>query len=154
LNNALGLLDYFSPHLNPPPAAAGGGREGGKNAPAFFDVLFLDESGFVTESSIWNVFIVKNGILFTPAQGVLHGVTRQFVIECAQEESFQVQESNTMRHDFWNADEAFLTNTSGELVPIRSLDGRKIGDQIPGKITKQLTAKFHQKVEQEISNEN
>ena len=112
-----------------------------------FESIFLDQEGYVTEAAIWNVFMVKAGILMTPGTGILRGVTRQFVIECAVKEHLPVQETNLTRHDFWNADEAFLTNTSGEIVPIRSLDGRMIGTQVPGNMTKQLMARFRKEVE-------
>ena len=119
-----------------------------------FESIFLDQEGYVTEAAIWNVFMVKAGILMTPGTGILRGVTRQFVIECAVKEHLPVQETNLTRHDFWNADEAFLTNTSGEIVPIRSLVGRMIGTQVPGNMTKQLMARFRKEVEKELANAN
>lgn len=119
-----------------------------------FESIFLDREGYVTEAAIWNIFMIKSGILMTPGTGILRGVTRQFVIECAAKEHLPVQETNLTRHDFWNADEAFLTNTSGEIVPIRSLDGRKIGVEIPGRTTQQLMVRFHKEVEKEIMNAN
>ena len=120
-----------------------------------YESIFLDPAGYVSEATIWNIFLVKEGILRTPgAAGVLRGVTRQFVIECAVKEHLPVQETNLTRHEFWNADEAFLTNTSGEIVPIRSLDGRKIGSKIPGAVTKRLMTRFQKEVEKELANEN
>ena len=107
-----------------------------------FESIFLDASGYVTEATIWNIFMVKGNTLFTPQVGILSGVTRQFVIKCAEKERISVSESNLTRHDFWNADEAFLTNTSGEIVPIRSLDGRTIGKEIPGEVTSRLIKRF------------
>ena len=115
-----------------------------------YESIFLDSNGYVTEATVWNLFMVKNEKLFTPQTGILNGVTRQFVIECAEEEHFPVFESNLTRHDFWNADEAFLTNTSGEIVPIRSLDGRLIGKEIPGVITRRLMARFHKELMKEL----
>src|SRR3989338_545810 len=75
-----------------------------------YDALFLDSRGYITEASVWNIFVVKEERLFTPETGILHGVTREFVIECAQKESLPVIETNLTRHDIWNAEEAFLTN--------------------------------------------
>ena len=115
-----------------------------------FDVVFLDLKGYLAESTIWNFFIVKNNTLFTPGTGILSGVTRQFVIECAEKERIPISETFLTRHDFWNAEEAFLTNTSGEIVPIRMLDGRKIGSQIPGPVTKRLMKRFKQELEKEL----
>ena len=119
-----------------------------------YESIFLDQEGYVTEATIWNVFMIKTGILMTPGMGILRGVTRQFVIECAVKEHLPVQETNLTRHDFWNADEAFLTNTSGEIVPIRSLDGRKIGRKIPGSMTQRLMTRFRKEVEKELMNAN
>lgn len=107
-----------------------------------FDALFLDSDGYVTEATVWNLFTVKENQLRTPQTGILNGVTREFVIKCAEQEGLPVLESNLTRHDVWNADEAFLTNTSGEMVPIRSLDGRSIGKHIPGTVTQRLMLRF------------
>ncbi len=114
-----------------------------------FDTIFLDGDGFITEALSWNLFIVKNGRLLTPASGILRGVTRQFVLECAVLERIPTQEINLSRHEAWNADEMFLTNTSGEIVPVRALDGRKIGREIPGK----LTVRLHKRFQKEVANE-
>lgn len=121
-----------------------------------YDFLFLDSNGYVTEGTIWNVFIVKGASILTPQVGILHGVTRQFVIECAEKENLPVIESNLTRHDLYNADEAFLTNTSGEIVPIRSLDRRRIGTRIPGGISERLMKRFRMELTKElgISHEN
>lgn len=118
-----------------------------------YEVILLDSNGFVTESTIWNLFMVKDGKIFTAQTGILHGVTRQFVIECALLEGIEVIETNLMRHDLWNADEAFLTNTSGEIVPIRALDARVIGRKIPGEWTQRLMSRFQNELKKEI-NEN
>lgn len=115
-----------------------------------YESIFLDSSGYVTEATVWNLFMVKDEKLFTPQAGILNGVTRQFVIECAEKEGLSVFESNLTRHDFWSAEEAFLTNTSGEIVPIRSLDGRLIGIDIPGTITKRLMDRFHKELTEEL----
>jgi len=115
-----------------------------------YESIFLDSSGYVTEATVWNLFMVKEEKVFTPQSGILNGVTRQFVIKCAEQDGFSVFESNLTRHDFWNADEAFLTNTSGEIVPIRSLDGRAIGKEIPGAVTKRLRSRFHKELEKEL----
>jgi len=115
-----------------------------------YESIFLDSNGYVTEATVWNLFMAKEGKIFTPQAGILNGVTRQFVIKCAEQESFPVFESNLTRHDFWNADEAFLTNTSGEIVPIRSLDGRIVGREIPGVVTERLMLRFRKELEREL----
>ena len=119
-----------------------------------YEVILLDSNGFVTESTVWNLFMVKTGQIFTASTGILHGVTRQFVIECAELERFLVIQTNLTRHDVWNADEAFLTNTSGEIVPIRMLDGRKIGNKIPGDLTQRLMVRFQKELNKELRYEN
>lgn len=116
-----------------------------------YEVIFLDRNGYVTEATVWNFFMVKGNQILTPGVGILDGVTRQFVIECAQKERLPLVETNLTRHDIWNADEAFLTSTSGEITPIRSLDGRAIGVEIPGKITKRLMNRFRRELEKELS---
>ena len=112
------------------------------------EMLFLDESHFIAESRVGNFFMVKNGqILTPPARSVLNGITREVVIECARESGFLVRETPLSRHEAFNADEAFLTNTSWEILPVRSLDGRNLPDKIPGPVTQKLIKCFHRKVE-------
>lgn len=114
-----------------------------------YEWVFLDADGFVTEVRIGNLFMVKNGELFTPPlRGILDGVTRRFVIECALQRKIKVYEDPLSRHDLYNADECFLCNTSWEILPVRSLDGRRIGREIPGNLTHLLQTVFHRKVNQ------
>ena len=119
---------------------------------AAFETLILDRNGLVKEARVWNLFIVKRGTLETPAtDGILNGVTRNFVIECALKEKIPVVETSFTRHEVWNSEEAFLTNTSGGILPVQSLDGRKIKSPIPGKITKQLSKRYKLEFEKEMS---
>src|SRR5207237_1009643 len=90
-----------------------------------YEWVFLDQSGFVTEVRIGNLFIIKGKMLATPpTTGILNGVTRRFVIELALQAGLKVREVPLTRHEIYNADEAFLTNTSWEILPVRELDGR------------------------------
>ena len=114
--------------------------------------ILLDRSGYIAEGTTWNVFSVKSKVLYTPQSGILNGVTRQFVIKLAVAEDLPVFESNLSRHDFWNSDEAFLTNTSGEIVPIHSLDGRRIGREVPGPTTRLLMKRFQKELRKELAN--
>ena len=117
-----------------------------------YEWLFLDRNGFVTEVRIGNIFIVREGRLRTPpALGILNGVTRRFVIECARKTGIPVGEIPLTRHEVFNAGEAFLTNTSWEILPIAELDGRKIGKTIPGPMTRQLQQVFEKRVKEECS---
>lgn len=104
-----------------------------------FETLFLSCEGYVNEARVWNFFLIQGGSLVTPpAPGILNGVTRRFVIECAGQKNLQVRETPVSRHDVWNAEEAFLTNTVGGIVPVSSLDGRSIGLAVPGPLTRRL----------------
>ncbi len=110
-----------------------------------YEWLFLDRNGFVTEVRIGNFFMVKEKVLYTPpVLGILNGVTRRFVIKCALALHLTVREVPLTRHEIYNADEAFLTNTSWEILPVRELDSRRIGGTVPGPVTSELARKFRQ----------
>ncbi|MET0894437.1 MAG: aminotransferase class IV, partial [Acidimicrobiia bacterium] len=83
-------------------------------------------------------FIVKDGVLKTPplSSGALEGITRDSIMTIAHDLGYEVREDNLLRHDLYLADEAFLTGTAAELVPIRSVDDRIVGD--PGEMTRKL----------------
>ena len=105
----------------------------------------LNAEGFVAECTGDNLFIVKNGGLFTPplSAGALYGITRQTVIELAVEAGLKVTEPNLTRYDLFNADECFLTGTGAEIVPVVKIDGRVIGAGKPGPITRKFVAAYH-----------
>jgi branched-chain amino acid aminotransferase len=109
------------------------------------EAVMLNAEGFVAECTGDNVFIVKNGELFTPplSAGALYGITRQTVIELAGEAGLKVSEPNLTRYDLFNADECFLTGTGAEIVPVVKIDGRVIGAGNPGPITHQLVKAYH-----------
>jgi branched-chain amino acid aminotransferase len=114
-------------------------------SPGVYEHLFLDADGFVAEVSVGNLFIVKKGAVKTPpAQGILNGVTRRFVIECVLPRDMEFLETPMTRHDVYNADEVFLTNTSWEILPVREVDGRRIR-QVPGPITQKIHRLFKKK---------
>jgi branched-chain amino acid aminotransferase len=108
------------------------------------EILMMDSAGSVVEASGQNLFIVKNGELFTPAPyaGILKGITRDTVIELARAAGYPVHETILNRYDIYTADEAFLSGTATEIVPIRQLDGRTIGEGRQGRITRELSQKF------------
>lgn len=108
------------------------------------EVLMLDSAGMVAEGSGQNIFIVKHGRLRTPPPwtGGLKGVTRDVVMELAVKAGYPVDESILNRYDVYTADEAFFTGTASELVAIRQVDGRVIGNGKAGPITKDLRARF------------
>ena len=102
------------------------------------EAILLNTQGFVAECTGENLFIVKNGVLITPplSSGALEGITRDSIMTIARDLGYEVKEDNLLRHDLYLADEAFLTGTAAEMVPIRSVDDREIGD--PGEITRKL----------------
>jgi len=108
------------------------------------EVLMLDSAGTVAEASGQNVFVVKRGVLRTPPPfaGILQGVTRDAVLELAAELGITAREEQINRYDIYTADEVFLTGTASEIVPVRVVDGRTIGTELPGPVTRRLQAAF------------
>jgi len=103
------------------------------------EALLLDHEGKVAEGPGENIFIIKEGILKTPPGGaILCGITRLSITTIANDEGYEVKESPLTLHDVYNADEAFFTGTAAEVTPIKSLDDRTIGTEVPGPITKKL----------------
>ena len=102
------------------------------------EAILLNTHGFVAECTGENLFVVKNGVLITPplSSGALEGITRASVITIARDLGVEVREDNLLRSDLYLADEAFLTGTAAEVVPMRSVDDREIGD--PGEITRKI----------------
>lgn len=110
------------------------------------EALMLNAKGEVAECTGDNIFIVRSGVLMTPPidAGILEGITRDAVIELAQELKIPVQQVPFVRHDIFIADECFLTGSAAEVIPVVKLDSRVIGDGQPGPITKKLTERFGQ----------
>ena len=108
------------------------------------EAVMLNAEGFVAECTGDNLFIVKNGELFTPplSAGALYGITRLTVIELAQESGLKVSEPNLTLYDLFNADEFFLTGTGAEIVPVVKIDGRVIGTGKPGMLTRKLVKDY------------
>jgi branched-chain amino acid aminotransferase len=108
------------------------------------EVIMLDSAGSVAEGSGQNIFIVKNGRIKTPPPfaGILKGVTRDTVIEIAQQAGYSVEETMLNRYDVYTADEVFLTGTASELVAVRQVDGRQIGAGKCGPVTRDLRSRF------------
>lgn len=107
------------------------------------EALLLDVEGYVAEGSGENIFIVKQGKLFTPdLTSCLEGITRASVIELAAEIGIPVIEKRITRDEIYCADEAFFTGTAAEVTPIRELDNRIIGPGKRGPITTQIQTMF------------
>ena len=107
------------------------------------EALLLDVDGFVAEGSGENIFIVRDGILYTPElTSALEGITRDTIIQLAASLGIQVKEKRITRDEVYIADEAFFTGTAAEVTPIRELDTRKIGNGSRGPITEQLQSLY------------
>jgi len=113
--------------------------------------LMLSREGFLCEGSTSNIFVVKNGRLFTPptTTGILVGTTRQVVFTLARSIRMSVVESYLLPSDLYNAEECFLTNTSMEIMPVCVADGRRIGAGSPGPLTCRLRELFKERVRSE-----
>ncbi|MEE9344061.1 MAG: branched-chain amino acid transaminase [Methylococcales bacterium] len=111
------------------------------------EALLLDHEGYVAEGSGENIFIVRNGILYTPdLTSALEGITRETVMTLAEDLGLSVKEKRITRDEVYIADEAFFTGTAAEVTPIRELDGRMIGNGKRGPITEQLQTLYFEVV--------
>ena len=111
------------------------------------EALLLDNEGYVAEGSGENFFLVKNGVIHTPElTSCLPGITRDTVLVFARELNIPVIERRITRDEVYIADEAFFTGTAAEVLPIRELDGRVIGDGKPGSVTLRLQSLYFDQV--------
>ena len=111
------------------------------------EALLLDNEGYATEGTGENVFLVKEGVVHTPElTSCLPGITRDTIIVFARELGIEVVERRITRDEFYIADEAFLTGTAAEVLPIRQLDGRTIADGRRGPVTEQLQSLYFDQV--------
>ena len=106
----------------------------------------LNDAGNIAECTADNVFVVKRGEIMTPpiTAGALRGITRSVVFDIANEFGIRISEPELTRHDLYIADEAFLTGTAAEVIPMTKVDGRPIGDGKPGPITSRTIARFRE----------
>lgn len=107
--------------------------------------VMLDHQGFVAELNDINLFMIKNGVVYTPfADACLHGITRGLVIEICKNKGIPVEEGNLSLTEFYTADEVFGTGTMGELTPVFEIDGRKILNKSGHSVLKQLRNYFQE----------
>ena len=108
------------------------------------EAIMYNHEGYVAEATGDNVFIVRNGVIYTPPveAGALEGITRGVVIRLAKEENIEVVEKNLTRFNLYICDEFFLTGTAAEVISVVEIDGRVIGDGTPGPVTKLLRKRF------------
>jgi branched-chain amino acid aminotransferase len=141
LDPALKSLNYLNNIMAKIEAVRAGVPEG----------IMLSQDGYVAECTVQNIFLVTGGELLTPPLfvGNLAGITRKAVIELCAREGLRVQEDLFRVHTVYNADEAFLTGTGAEIIPVTEVDGRKIGSGTPGPVTDRLRAAFAELVRSE-----
>ena len=108
------------------------------------EAIMLDHRGFVSEGTGDNIFIVKDGVVYTPPRtaGILPGITRACVIQLCKELGVRVVEKDITVVELYTADEVFVTGTAAEVMPITVINGRPIGDGRPGPITRRLMDEF------------
>jgi branched-chain amino acid aminotransferase len=112
------------------------------NRAGYDEAILLTDEGYVADGSGENVFVVKDGKIATPplSTSILPGITRDSLIQIAQDLGYTVEEKNLIRSDLATADEIFMTGTAAEVTPIREVDDREIGP--PGPVTKELQTAY------------
>ena len=116
------------------------------------EALLLDNEGYVAEGSGENIFIVRDGVLHTPElTSCLEGITRATIIDFARDLGLQVKERRITRDEVYVAEEAFFTGTAAEVLPIRELDGRQIGEGKRGPVTEKLQSMYFDAVKGKLA---
>jgi branched-chain amino acid aminotransferase len=112
------------------------------------EAVLLNAQGYVAECTVDNIFVVRGGTLLTPAttEGALEGITRASVLETADMIGMPWKEARLTQYDLYNADECFITGTGAELMPVTSVDGRKVGPGEAGPWTVKLWENFKRAV--------
>ena len=108
------------------------------------DAILLDHRGFVSEASVTNIFVVKDGRVATPstAAGILHGITRDRLIKLCSDLGLDVQQRDVTPFELTTADEVFLVGTKSEILAVGSISGAKVGTGGAGPLTKRLFHEF------------
>ncbi|MEM2876199.1 MAG: branched-chain-amino-acid transaminase, partial [Candidatus Bathyarchaeia archaeon] len=108
------------------------------------EAICLDLKGHVSEGAAENIFIVKEGKIYTPpiSTGALAGITRRVIIDLAKRLGYEVYEKDITPAELFNADEVFFTGTAAEVVPVREINGRVIGEGEGGQVTLRLQSEF------------
>ena len=114
------------------------------------EAILLNPQGYVSECTGENIFLVRDNVLLTPpfAAGALEGITRHTIMTIATDLGYEVREANLLRSDLYVGDEAFLTGTAAEVVPVRSIDDRELGE--PGPMTRKIQETYNSLVRGEI----
>ena len=107
------------------------------------EALLLDNEGYVAEGSGENIFVVRDGVMYTPElTSCLDGITRKTIFSFAEELGVEVREKRITRDEVYIADEAFFTGTAAEVLPIKELDGRDIGTGVRGSLTEKFQTMY------------
>jgi branched-chain amino acid aminotransferase len=116
------------------------------------EALLLDAEGYVAEGSGENFFLVRDGIIYTPElTSCLDGITRNTIFQLAADCGYSIREKRITRDEVYVADEAFFTGTAAEVLPIRELDGRQIGEGRRGPVTTRLQDLYFKAVRGELA---
>jgi branched-chain amino acid aminotransferase len=116
------------------------------------EAMLLDVDGFVAEGSGENIFIVRDGVIYTPdLTSALEGITRDTIVQLAASEGLEVREKRITRDEVYLADEAFFTGTAAEVTPIREVDNRAIGNGGRGPVTERLQSLYFDVVHGRVS---
>ena len=113
------------------------------------DAILLDHRGFVSEASVTNIFLVKDGKIVTPspAAGILHGITRERIIRLCSDLGIEVDERDVTPFELEVEDEVFIVGTKSELAAVGSISGSKVGSGAPGPVTRRLYQEFSRVVQ-------
>jgi branched-chain amino acid aminotransferase len=116
------------------------------------EAILLSPQGYVSECTGENIFVARGGRIFTPpvSAGALEGITQASVMTIARDLGYEVEVENILRSDLYTADEAFLSGTAAEVVPIRSVDDRVVGSGEPGPMTRKIQEVFFAAVKGEV----
>lgn len=122
-------------------------KQGGYN-----EGIMVNTDGFITESTVSNIFMLQGSHLATPARevGLLPGITRQAVLELAESQHLTTDEGKFMPSQLYAADEAFLTNSLIEIMPLVEVDGHPIGSGSPGPVTRNLMDAYKKLIKREL----
>jgi len=108
------------------------------------ETIYLDQNGHIVEGVAENIFIVRENAIITPFtySGALPGITQKEIMKMAARLGYKVEERNITPYELFNADEVFFTGTAAEIVPVKEINGRTIGNGKPGPITQHLMKEF------------
>lgn len=122
-----------------------------QKAKKVYEVLLVDEKGFVREGASTNIFMVKKGVIRTPGRNILKGLTRDRVIHLARKLGLKIRLQDFKTKAFASADEIFLTNRPREIIPVVSLNGKNVGRGKPGPVTKRLMVEYQAYIKRSLS---